>query len=226
MTGFFEMIWQEVGGQFELLLRIVIAGFLGMAIGFERKNRNKEAGIRTHAIVAFGAALIMVVSKYGFSDIGTHDASRIASQIVSGVGFLGAGIIFVRDNSSVSGLTTAAGIWATAGVGMSVGAGQYFIGICAGVMLVLLQELLHRVHFLSRDIYHTPVKLTLERGFNLHELEEFIASHQIGIEAMKINWSNQVDTTVEMDLIFSAGQDKTELLNNLTTYPGVISVRG
>ena len=107
----------------ELALRILFAGLLGAAIGFERKNRNKLAGVRTHAIVALGAALMMVVSKYGFPDVDKFDASRVASQIVSGVGFLGAGIIFVKNNTSVSGLTTAAGIWATAGVGMSMGAG-------------------------------------------------------------------------------------------------------
>ena len=88
-----------------------------------RKNRNKSAGIRTHAIVAMGSALMMVVSKYGFADIaeiGKFDGSRIAAQVVSGVGFLGAGIIFVRNNL-VSGLTTSAGIWATAGVGLAMG---------------------------------------------------------------------------------------------------------
>lgn len=116
-----------------MLIRLVIACLLGMVIGFERKNRNKMAGVRTHAIVAFGSALIMVVSKYGFADAADFDATRIADQIVSGIGFLGAGIIFVKDNTSVSGLTTAAGIWATSGVGMSIGAGQYFIAISSSI---------------------------------------------------------------------------------------------
>ena len=126
---FLEMLWPRMLEELEWLLRLVIACILGVAIGFERKNRNKMAGVRTHAVVAFGAALMMIVSKYGFMDMGDYDGSRIAAQIVSGIGFLGAGIIFVKDNNSVSGLTTAAGIWATAGVGMSIGAGQYFISI-------------------------------------------------------------------------------------------------
>ena len=95
--------------QMEYLLRILIAAFLGLLIGNERKNRNKSAGIRTHAIVALGAALMMVVSKYGFFDGYEADASRIAAQVVSGVGFLGAGVIFVRNNL-VNGLTTAAAV--------------------------------------------------------------------------------------------------------------------
>ena len=86
----------------------------------------KEAGVRTHLIVAIGSALMMIVSKYGFSDtiadLGKADASRIASQILTEVGFLGAGTIFIRKNA-ISGLTTAAGIWATAGIGMAVGSG-------------------------------------------------------------------------------------------------------
>ena len=107
---------QAIFDQSELLLRIAIACVLGILIGNERKNRNKSAGVRTHAIVAMGSALMMVVSKYGFVDImdyGKFDGARIAAQVVSGVGFLGAGIIFVRNNL-VSGLTTSAGIWATA----------------------------------------------------------------------------------------------------------------
>ena len=100
----------------ELFLRVIVASVLGYMIGYERKNRDKSAGMRTHAIVALGAALMMVVSKYGFYDVEKVDSSRVAAQIVSGVGFLGAGVIFVRNNT-VSGLTTAAGLWTTAGVG-------------------------------------------------------------------------------------------------------------
>ena len=94
----------------ELFLRVIVASVLGYMIGYERKNRDKSAGMRTHAIVALGAALMMVVSKYGFYDVEKVDSSRVAAQIVSGVGFLGAGVIFVRNNT-VSGLTTAAGLW-------------------------------------------------------------------------------------------------------------------
>ncbi len=112
-----ELIW---------LARIAYAVALGFAIGFERKLRFKEAGIRTHTIVCAGSALIMVVSKYAFSDIAEYDASRVAAQIVSGIGFLGAGMIIYRKQV-VHGLTTAAGVWATAGVGMAAGGGLYIV---------------------------------------------------------------------------------------------------
>ena len=102
------------------LISILVAVVLGFAIGYERKLRFKEAGIRTHTIVCVGSALIMVVSKYGFGDSAEADAARVAAQIVSGIGFLGAGIIVYRRHE-IHGLTTAAGVWATAGVGMAAG---------------------------------------------------------------------------------------------------------
>lgn len=135
------------------VLRLFIAGLCGFAIGFERKNRAKEAGIRTHFVVACASALMMIISKYGFADTVTEagnyiygtrgaDGARIAAQIVSGVGFLGAGMIFVHKNT-IKGLTTAAGIWATAGIGMAIGAGMYFIGIATTVIILLAQIFLH-----------------------------------------------------------------------------------
>ena len=105
---------------FELAkLNVLLAAVLGFAIGFERKMRFKEAGVKTHTIVCIGSALIMVVSKYAFEGM-SADVSRIAAQIVSGIGFLGAGIIMFRGQK-MHGLTTAAGVWATAGVGMACG---------------------------------------------------------------------------------------------------------
>ncbi len=103
--------------EMKYLIGVVIALALGFAIGFERKLRSKEAGIRTHTIVCVGAALMMVVSKYGFGGV-QADSARVAAQIVSGIGFLGAGIIMFRGQK-MHGLTTAAGVWATAGVGMA-----------------------------------------------------------------------------------------------------------
>ena len=124
------------------LLNILLAVVLGFAIGYERKLRYKEAGIRTHTIVCAGSALIMVVSKYGFADIMEYDASRVAAQIVSGIGFLGAGIIIYRKHE-IHGLTTAAGVWATAGVGMAAGAGMYLVALGAAVVLIGVQCLFH-----------------------------------------------------------------------------------
>ena len=136
--------------QLYYIARIVIAGICGIFIGLERKNRSKEAGIRTHFIVACASALMMVISKYGFGDIVSEtvgskgaDGARLAAQVVSGIGFLGAGMIFVHKNT-VTGLTTAAGIWATSGVGLAVGAGMYVVGIATSALIIVAQIVLHK----------------------------------------------------------------------------------
>ncbi|MDY0395284.1 MgtC/SapB family protein [Virgibacillus halophilus] len=133
----------------EFLIRIILAGVLGALIGLEREKRFKEAGLRTHFLVAIGSAIIMIISKYGFADvIGKEgfelDPSRIAAQVVSGVGFLGAGMILVQ-RQSIHGLTTAAGIWTTAGIGLAIGAGLYEVGIAGSVLVLVGLELLKRV---------------------------------------------------------------------------------
>lgn len=127
------------------LIRLVIAGVCGVVIGFERTNRAKEAGLRTHCIVAIASCLMMLVSIYGFMNIPNitnRDPARIAAQIVSGIGFLGAGMVFVK-HQMISGLTTAAGIWATAGIGMAIGCGMYVVGVAGTLMILLAQTVLH-----------------------------------------------------------------------------------
>ena len=136
--------------QLNFCLRIVASAMCGCLIGYERSRRSKGAGVRTHMIIALASALMMIVSKYGFIDmlkLGFNaDASRIAAQIVTGIPFLGAGVIYVRQNqSSVQGLTTAAGILATCGIGMAFGAGLYVIALFGTALLLTLQFLLHRV---------------------------------------------------------------------------------
>jgi len=118
----------------EMVLRLVLAGVLGGIIGAEREYRAKVAGIRTHLLVALGAALMMLVSRYGFGGVG--DPGRVAAQIVSGIGFIGAGAIMVNKHA-VHGLTTAAGVWVAAGIGMAVAAGLYILGIAATALALL-----------------------------------------------------------------------------------------
>ncbi len=124
----------------DLILRLIIAACFGALIGLDREYRAKEAGLRTHFLVCVGSALFMIVSQHGFTDmVGAQgvklDPSRIAAQVVSGIGFLGAGTIIIQKQF-VRGLTTAAGLWATSAIGLVIGGGMYYIGI-AGVVLIL-----------------------------------------------------------------------------------------
>ncbi len=121
--------------------RLLLAAALGMAIGIERTYRAKTAGIRTHFLVALGSALFMVVSRYGFG--GTGDPGRVAAQIVSGIGFLGAGTIIMQKHV-VHGLTTAAGMWVAAGIGMACAAGLYEIAVVATALALVGLELFGR----------------------------------------------------------------------------------
>ena len=149
--------------ELEYLASVLLAVVLGFAIGYERKLRYKEAGIRTHTIVCAGSALIMVVSKYGFGDSVDADASRVAAQIVSGIGFLGAGIIVYRKHE-IHGLTTAAGVWATSGVGMAAGAGMYLFAAGATVILIAVQCLMHvRCRFFQTKKYY-QIKICFING--------------------------------------------------------------
>jgi putative Mg2+ transporter-C (MgtC) family protein len=127
----------------EMVIRIVIAAFLGAVIGYERARAKKPAGIRTHLLVCMGAALFTAISTWGFA--GNADPSRIAAGVVVGVGFLGAGTI-LRQERGVAGLTTAATIWAVAAVGVAIGAGLYIVGAVAAVMVPLALRFLPHHH--------------------------------------------------------------------------------
>ena len=145
----------------DFFFRLLVAGVLGALVGIDREYRAKEAGFRTHFLVALGSALFMIVSEYGFEDIlGKEgvglDPSRIASQVVTGIGFLGAGTIIIQK-LFVRGLTTAAGIWTTAAVGLAVGAGQYWLGISATLLTLLGLE---GLGYMFRNFSQRNVNLT------------------------------------------------------------------
>jgi len=141
--------------EWEFVLRIFVATVLGGLIGLEREYRAKEAGFRTHFLVALGSALFMIVSAYGFSTVpmvatSRWDVARIAAQVVTGIGFIGAGtIIFHKSENVVSGLTTAAGLWVTAAIGLACGGGMYVIAIASTILVLTGLEafnfILHKI---------------------------------------------------------------------------------
>lgn len=126
--------------EWNFILRLFVAGILGGLIGLEREFRAKEAGVRTHFIVALGSALFMIISQYAFT--GEYDHSRVAAQVVSGIGFIGAGVIIFQKNM-VRGITTAAGLWVAAAIGLACGAGMFAISIAAMLMTIICLETMH-----------------------------------------------------------------------------------
>ena len=149
LTSFLPESTLTLYDNLEFLFRILLSAALGAAIGLERTKRQKEAGVRTHCIIACASAVFMILSKYAFIDTAALDGSRgadtarIAAQVVSGISFLGAGVIF-KNGSSIRGLTTAAGMWGTAAVGMAIGAGLYWVGLIETAVLVVIQIVFHR----------------------------------------------------------------------------------
>lgn len=136
-----------MGETMEMILRLVLAGVLGGLIGAEREYRAKVAGTRTHLLVALGSALMMLVSQHGFGGVG--DPGRVAAQIVSGIGFIGAGAIMVAGHV-IHGLTTAAGIWVAAGIGMAVASGLYVLAVVTTVLSLVGLEVFGWLHFNDR----------------------------------------------------------------------------
>ena len=149
LTNYLPETALTVFDNLEFFIRIVLAAILGALVGLERSKRQKEAGVRTHCIIACTSALFMILSKYAFVDlVGVDglrgaDPARIAAQVGSGISFLGAGVIF-KNGNSIRGLTTAAGMWGTAAVGMAIGAGMYWVGLIEAAVLVGIQIVLHR----------------------------------------------------------------------------------
>lgn len=136
-------------------MRLLIAGLLGGLIGFEREFRAKEAGLRTHFLVALGSALFMLISQYAFT--GRFDAARVAAQVVSGIGFIGAGVIIFQKNA-VRGVTTAAGLWVAAAIGLACGSGMYIVAVAATMLAIICLE---TMHIISRRYGEKSIEVTI-----------------------------------------------------------------
>ncbi len=222
-----------VSVDFDFIIRIGVAGLLGAMIGIEREIRSKEAGLKTHFLVAVGSALIMVVSKYAFSDIVFEehmslDPSRIAAQVVSGVGFLGAGTIIIQKQA-VKGLTTAAGLWATAGIGLAIGAGMYVVGIGATILVLIGLEIVSRI-FKVQCLF--PQNIAVQMFVNKHEaVQQILETLQvkgIPILSYEVEASQQGTETVYkvgMQLKNISSEEKNEFIQHIQTLPEVTFIK-
>ncbi len=209
--------------ELEYVIRILIAVLLGFAIGIERKMRFKEAGMRTHTIVAAGACLFMLISKYGFNDLGGEkfDGARLAAQVVSGIGFIGAGMIMYRKQA-IHGLTTAAGVWITAGVGMAVGAGMYIVAASSTVILVAVQCIMHADIRFFRNKHYMQLRVVFlnNNGESAQIQELFNVDRYLQLDAKKQGKDIVFSVLVRTDKNF----DDKFILNALKEYPYIISI--
>ncbi len=204
------------------MMDILLAGILGFLIGLERKFRSKEAGIRTHTIVCVASALFMVVSKYAFGDNQEFDPARVAAQIIPGIGFLGAGIIVYKKNV-IHGLTTAAGVWATAGVGMACGGGLYVIASLTAALLIAFQFLFHT----KRGIFAYKKQYRLNISFYKYENEDAIIKEVFDVlHFYRFNAKRIGDDVVCEVTLFTESAYTSERLNEyMKEYPFIISIQ-
>lgn len=207
-------------GNAEFILRIILACICGGVVGYERTRRRKEAGIRTHVIVAVGATLMMIVSKYGFFDILSTpglsvDVSRIASNVITGISFLGAGVIFVKK-ISIKGLTTAAGLWATAGIGLALGTGMYTIGIFTTIFIPIIQILLHSNLNKRENNFDDTILITFYHApSDIGVIKQELNTRNIEIMHMELEKNPDGTVTVVLDV---TREDTVVTCSDLTSF--------
>jgi len=219
-ADFLDMM-RNMSSEWMYLIRILLACICGGAIGIERTLRQKDAGFRTHIIVALGASLFMVVSKYGFLDLLEFegfkaDSSRIASNVVTGISFLGAGMIFVKG-TNIKGLTTAAGIWSTAAVGLAIGCGLYITGIVSTLIIIIIQILFHTFligfdKILANDNSFDIVVRLENTNQSLERFKEVLAENNIVVRESKITLGDDNYFTIVMSIAGDAHIDAAKVL--------------
>lgn len=202
-------------------VRLILASCCGLCIGIERTNRLKDAGIRTHLIVCMGAALMMLVSKYGFFDVSPlteffkADVSRVASSVVAGIGFLGAGIIFER-NRCVTGLTTA-------GIGMAMGAGMYLIAVAGTMILITAQSLLHNEHIIGGGLMFLVLRIDGRNGTVSQTVQQIQA---LGGELVDLTVTQKKNDIIRVEMRIKPGKnvDQLTIIGELEKLPWVLEV--
>lgn len=207
--------------QLSFVLRIILASVCGMFIGWERERRLKSAGLRTHMLVALAAALMMVLSKYAFMDVLfldsiKVDASRVAGGVVSAIGFLGAGVIFVKKDENIIGVTTAAGLWATVGIGLTIGSGLYVLGICCTALIILIQLIVHRGEHKSFTYNNGKVKINLTKyNLSLDEAKEKIEKIGLDLKNISINKKENGEIILSSSINANTNSSSVDIVNAL-----------
>lgn len=217
----FSGIWSSVFVDLEYILRLLLAAICGALVGLEREKRQKNAGLRTHIIVAMASALMMIVSKYGFFDVMkvglSPDPSRIAAGVVTAIGFLGGGVIFIRKDNAV-GLTTAAGLWATVGIGITIGAGMYITGVACTLLMLLVQTIMHSHHMkmFSQTVGQITVNLT-KHHITVEQLKEDMDKDGITIKNLALKKTDNNEVIFSATVSLSKKYPLVDLINEFSS---------
>ncbi|OGX61765.1 MAG: hypothetical protein A2189_08405 [Paenibacillus sp. RIFOXYA1_FULL_44_5] len=218
-----------------ITLRIVSAMILGGVVGWERERSHRAAGFRTHILVSLGASLIMILSIYGFQDFADEpnvriDPARLAAQVISGIGFLGAGAIMVRG-ISITGLTTAASLWVVAAIGLASGAGFYYAAALVTILVWVSLVMLNRMElklFASKKPYYLKIK-TESNSDTLQDVTAVLAKREIHMQKISIQQDydeNELNKSMEIAFVvqFPDEQTKIQIINELRKIRRVIRI--
>lgn len=211
------------------LMRIVLAGVCGICVGTERQNRMKVAGVRTHFVIAMAAALMMIVSKYGFGDALTSahtsvDVSRVAAGILAGVGVMGGGLVITGKGGFTSGITTAAGIWATVGIGMAFGAGMYIIGACATVVLLIGQFVMHKNIRIARHVWRGQIDFQItDKQVDVTSIISDLQQRKIDVLRIKYDVKDGDNEKIKVFFAVTTKGSREEVAELLSGLPHVCS---
>ena len=208
-----------------MVVRLLLAGLMGAVIGLERESHGRPAGLRTHVIVSLGACLIMLISIYGFEESGNRDPARLAAQVISGIGFLGAGTI-LREGASVIGLTTAASLWVVAGIGLAMGSGFYLGGVATTILAVCTLAFLDKIE----KNYPSRAGIIVEgivedKPGQLESFCKFFSDHAFKIKKVNLKVDEEKKQTRIILHLQGQSQLKARILSELSTLPGLVKVK-
>ena len=209
-------------------LRILCAIFIGGLLGLDRGLKNRPAGMRTYMLVCVGSCRIMLTNQFIYQSTGTGDPVRMGAQVVSGIGFLGAGTIIVTRRSQIKGLTTAAGLWAAAGVGLALGVGFYFGAALGGAAIFGVMTLLHRMdNKLQRNARTIEVYVEMSQVFSVGDFLRELRTRNLELHELQREHDAHTEQGVRAYLATLRAQRRTshiELLEDLTKIPGILFI--
>lgn len=210
----------------EMILRLILAAILSGLIGYEREIHGRAAGLRTHILVCIGATLIMLTSMHIFEiyrGLATPDPARIAAQVVSGIGFLGAGTI-LRFKASVRGLTTAASLWSVAGIGLAVGSGLYVPAVVTTILILATLFFLTRIEklILRKDWYKILEVETKSGASQLEDIRSILSEYEIEIKDFEVQKAaSENDMILRMSLKLLTNEYDNEIVSKIRQLEGV-----
>ena len=209
-----------------VVIRIVLAIIIGGLIGLERELKNRPAGLRTYMVVSLGSCLIMLTNQYIFQASGTGNPVRLGAQVVSGIGFLGAGTIMVTRKNQIKGLTTAAGLWTAAGVGLAIGIGFYEAAIIGGVAVYLIMTLMQYIDkTVQKKSKRLELYVELAKNFPLGDFLRELRSREVEIQDIQHEYNDTTEDGIRGYIVYLKQKKRhnhLEFLEDISTISGIV----